>query len=142
MRREEDGQSWLRSGDDAPSSQTLTSRQNGLTDGNMINLPAFIDRVERRIILRTLKMTDGNRAEAAKSLGLGRTTLVEKIRRMKIEMPSAADNRFKTHCYNGHELSPENVYLVGKNKTQRRCIACRKNWVANRKLQNEIQQTI
>jgi DNA-binding NtrC family response regulator len=47
-----------------------------------VDLPSLIARVERDLISRALTRTDGNRADAARLLGLKRTTLVEKLKRM------------------------------------------------------------
>jgi hypothetical protein len=35
-------------------------------------------------------------------------------------------NKDKTHCIEGHELTPENVYVAPGRPTARDCIACRK----------------
>ena len=42
-----------------------------------------LEEIERRYILHVLKATDGNRAAAAKTLGLDRTTLYRKLRRFE-----------------------------------------------------------
>jgi DNA-binding NtrC family response regulator len=47
-----------------------------------LDLRAAIDGVERRMILEALDRTGGNRTEAAALLGLNRTTLVEKLRKL------------------------------------------------------------
>jgi len=47
-----------------------------------VDLPALIARIERDLIGRALTRTDGNRADAARMLGLKRTTLVEKLKRI------------------------------------------------------------
>jgi DNA-binding NtrC family response regulator len=47
-----------------------------------IDLPALVSRIERDLIQRALARTSGNRADAARLLGLKRTTLVEKLRRL------------------------------------------------------------
>jgi DNA-binding NtrC family response regulator len=48
-----------------------------------LNLRAAIDSVERELIQRALEKTAGNRTEAAALLGLNRTTLVEKLRKLE-----------------------------------------------------------
>ena len=48
-----------------------------------LNLRAAIDSVERELIQRALEKTSGNRTEAAALLGLNRTTLVEKLRKLE-----------------------------------------------------------
>ncbi len=45
--------------------------------------------MERVMILRSLKLTRGNRAEAAKILGVARSTLFEMLKRYRIEGPRA-----------------------------------------------------
>jgi sigma-54 specific flagellar transcriptional regulator A len=50
------------------------------------DLSGFLRDLERSIIERALSATGGNRQAAARLLGLGRTTLVEKIRRFETEL--------------------------------------------------------
>jgi transcriptional regulator with GAF, ATPase, and Fis domain len=47
-----------------------------------VDLPAHVSRVERAFIQQALARTGGNRADAARLLGLKRTTLVEKLKRL------------------------------------------------------------
>ncbi|MGE0813242.1 MAG: sigma-54-dependent transcriptional regulator [Vicinamibacterales bacterium] len=47
-----------------------------------IDLPTVLARIERDLIARALARTRGNRADAARVLGLKRTTLVEKLKRI------------------------------------------------------------
>jgi DNA-binding NtrC family response regulator len=47
-----------------------------------MNLDTFIGQVERQLIERSLERTGGNKGRAARLLGLKRTTLVEKIKRL------------------------------------------------------------
>ncbi len=47
-----------------------------------VDLPDLVTRIERDLISRALARTDGNRADAARLLGLKRTTLVEKLKRL------------------------------------------------------------
>ena len=47
-----------------------------------VDLPALVGRIERDLIGRALTRTEGNRADAARLLGLKRTTLVEKLKRL------------------------------------------------------------
>ena len=46
------------------------------------DLPAYVAAIERQLIQRALDDTDGNRQQAARRLGVKRTTLVEKLRRL------------------------------------------------------------
>jgi DNA-binding NtrC family response regulator len=48
-----------------------------------IDLEAFIGRIERELIARSLERTGGNKGQAAKLLNVKRTTLVEKIKRLE-----------------------------------------------------------
>jgi two-component system response regulator AtoC len=47
-----------------------------------VDLPSLVARIERDLIARALTRSSGNRADAARMLGLKRTTLVEKLKRM------------------------------------------------------------
>lgn len=82
---------------------------------------------ERRLVLRALTQASGNRAAAAKLLGIRRTTLIEKMKRLNLVVPSPLDNKNKTHCPRGHEYTKDNTYWVGPKKTFRRCSTCQKN---------------
>jgi sigma-54 specific flagellar transcriptional regulator A len=46
-----------------------------------VNLPALLRSLEEAYIAKALSQTGGNKKEAARLLGMGRTTLVEKLRR-------------------------------------------------------------
>ena len=59
---------------DIPSAVTLPE------DG--MDLGSFIGNIERELIERSLERTGGNKGQAAKLLGLKRTTLVEKLKRI------------------------------------------------------------
>jgi DNA-binding NtrC family response regulator len=47
-----------------------------------VDLDAFVAKIERELIQRSLERTGGNKGQAAKLLNLKRTTLVEKLKRM------------------------------------------------------------
>lgn len=49
------------------------------------DLPVTLAEMERRHIARTLAWTGGNRREAARLLGVARSTLLAKIRRYHLE---------------------------------------------------------
>ncbi|GAB4171962.1 MAG: sigma-54 dependent transcriptional regulator [Geothermobacteraceae bacterium] len=51
-----------------------------------IDMPALIADIERKLIGDALAMADGVKARAAALLGLNRTTLVEKIKRLKMDI--------------------------------------------------------
>ena len=46
------------------------------------------EEMERLYISTVLRAHDGNRSHAAKAMGIGRTTLIRKIRTLAIEIPS------------------------------------------------------
>ena len=52
-------------------------------DSDSLNLRAALDSIERDLIQKALERTSGNRTEAAALLGLNRTTLVEKLRKLE-----------------------------------------------------------
>ncbi len=47
-----------------------------------LNLKAAVDQMERKLILKALQRSGGNKTQAAALLGLNRTTLVEKMKKM------------------------------------------------------------
>jgi len=49
-----------------------------------IDLISFIEQLENSLIVQALERTQGNKNQAAKLLGLNRTTLVERIKKRKI----------------------------------------------------------
>lgn len=53
-----------------------------LPDGGL-DLPTYIANIERGLIAQALDGTGGNKQRAARLLGLKRTTLVEKVRRLQ-----------------------------------------------------------
>tara|TARA_Y100000588_G_scaffold345805_1_gene393388 strand:- start:10786 stop:11709 length:924 start_codon:yes stop_codon:yes gene_type:complete len=61
-----------------PSSPTLTTPVP--EDG--FDMPAYLAKTERELIQSALTTTDGNKQQAAQRLGLKRTTLVEKVKRL------------------------------------------------------------
>ena len=50
-----------------------------------LNLPHYLSSIERDLILRALERTRSNRNKAAELLGIKRTTLVEKLKRLGID---------------------------------------------------------
>jgi len=54
-----------------------------------IDLKKTLDELESRLILEALKRTGGVKNQAAKALGLKRTTLIEKMKKKRIEYPSS-----------------------------------------------------
>jgi hypothetical protein len=53
-----------------------------------------------------------------------------------------AQNARKTHCKNGHELSPENVINPRKNRTERLCIICSKTRRSERTKQERLNKAL
>ena len=54
-----------------------------------VNLPALLRELEEAYIAKALAQTGGNKKEAAQLLGMGRTTLVEKLRRRNSDTSSS-----------------------------------------------------
>lgn len=50
-----------------------------------VDLVATLGEIEQTLITQALKLSGGNRAKASKLLGINRTTMVEKIKRLKLE---------------------------------------------------------
>ncbi len=65
--------------DNSPAGQEPTV----MLPADGLDLPGYMADVERQLIQQALDETRGNRQRAAKRLGLKRTTLVEKIRRLQ-----------------------------------------------------------
>lgn len=57
---------------------------------NTMPLREFIEDLERRLIIRTLFRSNGNRKEAAKLLGIKYTTLHEKLKKYNIHFRNMA----------------------------------------------------
>jgi len=55
-----------------------------------IDFNAVIDRIETKLILEALERTGGNKNQAARLIGLNRTTLIEKIKKKGLESRVAA----------------------------------------------------
>ena len=50
-----------------------------------IDIRKTLDEVETRLTLEALKRCNGNKAKAAEMLGLKRTTLIERLKRLKLD---------------------------------------------------------
>jgi DNA-binding NtrC family response regulator len=50
-----------------------------------VNMPKIIGNIERTMIQQALELSNGVKARAANLLSINRTTLVEKIKRLKID---------------------------------------------------------
>jgi nitrogen regulation protein NR(I) len=53
-----------------------------------INLNEMVSSLERSLIMQAIERSGGVRSKAAQLLGLNRTTLLEKMKKMRIEMPA------------------------------------------------------
>jgi DNA-binding NtrC family response regulator len=56
----------------------------GVLPAEGINLIEFIENLENSLITQALQRTDNNRNQAARLLGMNRTTLVERIKKRKL----------------------------------------------------------
>jgi DNA-binding NtrC family response regulator len=52
------------------------------------NLNGMVSSLERSLIMQALERSGGVRSKAAQLLGLNRTTLLEKMKKMRIETPA------------------------------------------------------
>lgn len=50
-----------------------------------MDMAGMLERLETSLVKQALQKTDGNKAQAARLLGLNRTTLVEKVKRMRLD---------------------------------------------------------
>jgi Nif-specific regulatory protein len=57
-----------------------------------IDINSVVENMERNLILKALEKTGGVKNRAAKLLGLNRTTLIEKMKKMKIELQQTITN--------------------------------------------------
>jgi DNA-binding NtrC family response regulator len=60
---------------------SLSSATSAMLPAQGVDLPAVLAELEERLIQEALERTGGNKNQAAKFLGLNRTTLVEKLRK-------------------------------------------------------------
>jgi DNA-binding NtrC family response regulator len=79
-RRFASGTGSMRAAQPAPVAVPAPPAAEGEAEG--LNLKSAVDHVEQRLIRIALERTAGNRTEAAALLGLNRTTLVEKLRKI------------------------------------------------------------
>lgn len=57
-----------------------------------IDINSVVENMERNLILKALEKTGGIKNRAAKLLGLNRTTLIEKMKKMKIGLQQTVTN--------------------------------------------------
>ncbi len=63
------------------------------TGNQKINLKQYLSSLERSLICRALEQSDWVVSQAARTLSVRRTTLIEKIRKLEIKPPPSADRR-------------------------------------------------
>ena len=68
----------------APAAATSTPVPNMVLPANGLNLKEAVMAYEVALIKQALEQTSGNKNQAAQLLNINRTTLVEKIKRLKI----------------------------------------------------------
>ncbi len=73
-----------------PAAKAGISAQPNMIDGSSIDLKGILNSLEQSYILEALNASGGAIAASAKMLGLQRTTLIEKMRRLHIAPPGAA----------------------------------------------------
>ncbi|MBT8146118.1 MAG: sigma-54-dependent Fis family transcriptional regulator [Gammaproteobacteria bacterium] len=73
----------------------LTEALDSLADGSAarINLKQYLASLERSLICRALEQSDWVVTQAAKTLSVRRTTLIEKIRKLEIKQPAGEERR-------------------------------------------------
>jgi transcriptional regulator of acetoin/glycerol metabolism len=74
----------------APASEAAPTRASSpelgeIVSGAKIDLDSQLDDIERRELLAALARCNGNKAEVARSLGVQRTTLYYRLKRLGIE---------------------------------------------------------
>ena len=75
--------------DSTPAISNFALNLPDLTNGLPMPLPAFLDEVERELILRALAQTGNNRTQAAHLLGITFRQLRYQIQRLSINAPEA-----------------------------------------------------
>jgi two-component system response regulator AtoC/two-component system response regulator HupR/HoxA len=65
---------------------TLVARPFGHWDEARVDLPTQLDDMERRELCAALERCEGNKAEVARMLGIQRTTLYYRLKRLGIEV--------------------------------------------------------
>ncbi len=65
--------------------QTTLLPSKGEWDGGQVNFKDLINDYESQLIIKAMKLTDGNKKEAAQLLNLKRTTLLEKIKKKDLQ---------------------------------------------------------
>jgi DNA-binding protein Fis len=58
------------------------------TPGDHIDLAGTLSRIEATLIARAMKAANGNKTRAAEALGLNRTTLIDKLKRVGTDPPA------------------------------------------------------
>jgi len=81
--------------DSIASRQSLPADMASLSDGSTakVNLKQYLASLERSLIYRALEQSDWVVTQAAKTLSVRRTTLIEKIRKLEITQPAGEEHR-------------------------------------------------
>ena len=76
--------------DDLPSSLTnyLTPEQSVVSPNGKQTLKEAMEGPERQIILKVLRENNWNRSETADQLGVNRTTLYKKMKKLGLDQPN------------------------------------------------------
>jgi len=91
------------------------------------SLDELQNKLERKYLIRALASANNNRTEAARLLGLQRSTFLMKIRKHGLKMdPSPMDRKLDpTRCLRGHLFDEANTYhYASKGRPRRRCLEC------------------
>jgi DNA-binding NtrC family response regulator len=70
---------------DTPTTTPTTAPDLASAQDADLNLPSTLERIEDELIREALRRATGNKAVAARILGINRTTLVEKLKRRPVE---------------------------------------------------------
>lgn len=62
----------------------------GVLPDDGVDLATYIESLENNLIMQALERTGNNRNQAAKLLGMNRTTLVERLKKRRIDVPNAS----------------------------------------------------
>ena len=82
--------------DKLPAEKLIEILTDQICDSVTESLEAVEGAIERRIILRVLHKAGGNQTKAAKLLGIKRTTLNYKLKKLNIRVPRAPGGRLSS----------------------------------------------
>jgi DNA-binding protein Fis len=127
------------------TSQTVTNSTTQTVAGIQfpVSLYEVVSNLERSYIQAALEQSNFNRDQAAKLLGIKRTTLVMKAKRLNMAIQrSPQDKRDMTHCLIGHPFGDDNVYIIRteSGRIHRRCKICANQNAKRRYLQKKLER--